>query len=152
MLLIVPLGLSEPVWLWLSVGAMLGLFINPDLDQNGLSAAETIFMKLPTAILKGAGITLMGQWISIWGFYAALLPHRSPLSHWPVIGTVGRVVYLLGVVWLVSKVFGDGQAVSVIVATPAVWIAVVGLGFADLGHWLRDIGVLKFSQEKKDKG
>ncbi len=134
---------------------MLCIFVNPDLDQDGLSYAETMFTKLtrfdlgkkPLGVLvsrffRGIGITLMGLWIAIWGMYSAMIKHRSPLSHWPILGTAIRVAYILVPIVMLT---GNYQ---VFLSTWFLY-TVAGLALADAGHFLRDIGLLVFREETK---
>jgi uncharacterized metal-binding protein len=55
-----------------------GWMLSPDLD------GPTIHLRRWNAIGLG--------WM--WKPYADALPHRSPWSHWPIIGTLGRFIYL----------------------------------------------------------
>lgn len=141
--------------IFLSLGALLCIFINPDLDQDGLSYAETMFTKLTrfdlgkkplglfvSRFCRGVGITLMGLWIATWGMYSAMIKHRSPLSHWPILGTAIRVAYILIPVWWLTgfNPLAQGDWLLYMLA---------GLALADAGHYLRDIGLLIFREETK---
>jgi len=56
-----------------------GLYLSPDLDTYSNPYKRWSVWKL-----------------NYWYFYKQLIPHRSFISHSPIFGTVGRVVYLFG--------------------------------------------------------
>ena len=67
---------------WLVLGVLLETFLSPDLDVD-----------------KGyIGFRWLGPlgpaWRLFWLPYALIVKHRSPFSHWPVLGTAIRVAYL----------------------------------------------------------
>jgi hypothetical protein len=103
-----------------AAGALFGLWCHPDRDH----APAKIDGQLPPALgIVGA---------IIWAAYARLVPHRSPISHWPVVGTIGRVAYL-----------GAPQAllwpdVTVYATAPAVLVFLAVLALSDSLHWLMD--------------
>jgi uncharacterized metal-binding protein len=72
-------------------GCLTGLVINPDLDIRHFTHAEQV--------LRASGGPLGGLlarlWYTLWWPYAHLIPHhRHPLSHFPLLGTAGRLLYL----------------------------------------------------------
>lgn len=76
----------------------------------------------------------------IWWLYMRLIPHRSPLSHWPIIGTLGRLLYL-GLI--VAAVAGLARAGGYHLPIPVhLWpegvTAVIGLELAADTHWVAD--------------
>ncbi|MEB3213079.1 MAG: metal-binding protein [Leptolyngbyaceae bacterium] len=94
----------------------------------------------------------------IWIPYRGSLRHRSPLSHWPLVGTVVRVVYVLawafilcvGSLALINEVFQMGWTwndISSLIGRSlhthqSAWIAVgIGLEVGALSHYLADWGV-----------
>ncbi|MEL6319740.1 MAG: metal-binding protein [Cyanobacteria bacterium J06626_14] len=94
----------------------------------------------------------------IWIPYRGSLRHRSPLSHWPLVGTVVRVVYVLvwtfllclGSMALVNEVFQIGWTwadIATIIGRSlrehqAAWIVIgIGLEVGALSHYLADWGV-----------
>lgn len=117
------------------VGCLFGLICNPDLDQPGLTSAETKWIKAGVF-----GTTFMGAWIMIWGLYTKLIPHhRHWSSHAPIIGTLGRVVYLAALPALIIVMSGNGPAAwSLFWAWPYAVMFVAALAVADIGHWARD--------------
>jgi len=65
----------------LAGGAMIGLILTPDLDANAGSISEKELREISSF---GENI-----WWMFWFPYRRILPHRSPFSHWPIIGTIG---------------------------------------------------------------
>lgn len=125
--------LDQPHAIALAAGSLAGLLLTPDLDVDTGSNSDDwarSFGRLPGLL-----------WWLVWRPYAALVPHRSPLSHFPILGTVLRLGYLSLVVWVLA------WAVHLIapIAIPAIravpwWfpLAFVGLALADLLHWVLD--------------
>jgi len=114
----------------LTGGALAGLLLTPDLDVNGGSISNHHARKLGGSIFGLA-------WALIWTPYSYLIPHRSPLSHFPLIGTALRLGYLVLLATLILSVFhlaGVGMP-----ALPAWWPwAFAGLALADLLHFILD--------------
>jgi uncharacterized metal-binding protein len=141
------LGLAWPLAAGLGLaGGLAALFINPDLDQVGVSSAEMNVTRIPLV-----GWLLGALWIGFWFPYAGLVQsvrafgrrgHRSPLSHWPLVGTIGRLAYILAAYTLVQLVAGlvffvrlpGLEALPIEVAAFPLALAV-----ADTGHWARDV-------------
>lgn len=118
--------------------SVLGVVVSPDLDLPGLTLAETVWKRLPFPF----GQLLSGFWYTLWLPYATLLRHRG-VSHWPLLGTLTRIVYLAlwwcGVslaVWLA----GGGNMLRVPLYY-ADWIvcAAAGLAVSDAAHWATDV-------------
>lgn len=116
------------------------LMLGPDLDTRSIH-------------FKRWGLL---RWI--WIPYRGSLRHRSPLSHWPLVGTVVRVVYVLvwtfllclGSMALVNEVFQIGWTwadIATIIGRSlrehrAAWIVIgIGLEVGALSHYLADWGV-----------
>ncbi len=118
-----------------TAGCMAGLVISPDLDvRHRDTHAETI-MRRSLGCLGG------GIWNLLWLPYAYLIPHhRHPLSHWPILGTAVRLLYLFAlpliVYWLVAPRLGWTPAD--LFWQPVLWWAVGGLALVDALHWLMD--------------
>ena len=121
-------------WLYAS-GVAVGLLVSPDLDLNNGNVSDSMIRKVfPPA---------QTVWRLAWSPYSKLVPHRHPISHFPFLGTVLRIGYLLGVVnvfsvvtYLVMKWFGLDDSVSVIFFWN--WSFVFGLCHADIVHWAVD--------------
>lgn len=108
------------------VGVLAGLFFSPDLDVDGATMSDWImqvwFGKLPRFI-----------WRALWFPYAKLLPHRSFLSHGPVISTLLRMAYFYVIVHIAS--IG-----KISLPAPSYWTlwGLVGLVISDCLHWAMD--------------
>lgn len=115
----------------LAGGALAGLLLTPDLDVNGGSVSNRYAARLGGCVLGLA-------WAMIWRPYSYLIPHRSPLSHMPLIGTAIRLGYMAALGWLVLLAL-DLARVITIPALPAWWPwAFAGLALADLLHFILD--------------
>lgn len=93
----IALGLTAVHWqlgLGVFLGYLLGYYIDPDLDQIGLSAAEGRWLD----DFKILGALFIALWIP----YGYLAKHRGA-SHLPVVGTLSRWVYLLGILGVVIR-------------------------------------------------
>ena len=122
-----------------SAGCLFGLVCDPDLDQPGITPAE--------GRLLGGKLWMLGiVWFAIWYPYARLIPHRHMLSHWPIVGTGGRLLYLsfIGLLafWFLQQIL-PGAAASLSHAlrqVPSNFISwfVFGLVASDTAHWLFD--------------
>jgi uncharacterized metal-binding protein len=126
---------SIPAALAFAGGCMVGLVVTPDLDVRDRDThSETI--------MRHARHCLGAIWNVLWWPYARLIPrHRHPLSHWPILGTVLRLVYLLMIpvfLW-----WGLGRLVSLpsplpVLSNPLTWWAIGGLALVDVLHWGMD--------------
>ncbi len=98
-------------------GCLAGLVLTPDLDIERKTHAHSIVARLGQELGKlfgrrgrlvgsALGEALAFIWWGFWWPYGRLMPHRSAWSHGPVIGTLGRLVYLFCLPtlmwWLVS--------------------------------------------------
>ncbi len=117
-------------------GCMAGLVVNPDLDMRRFTHAEEV-------VQKSLGRFLAGVWYALWWPYARLVPgHRHPLSHFPLVGTIGRVIYL-GLVFVLLRLL-----LGLLVPLPPLvlplssgwlWWTIGGLAAADALHTLLDV-------------
>lgn len=74
----------------LTVGCLSGLIISPDID------CDDGFIGLAHLRRFGCvGNVLSWIWRAFWYPYSKFVPHRSPISHSIVVGTIIRVAYLL---------------------------------------------------------
>lgn len=102
--------------------------MTPDLDQQTLNRSEHQIIKWTL----GLGYF----WVMLWYPYACAVPHRSPLSHWPIIGTIGRLLYLSP---LLGLALGLGWKPQFSPAISPLWIwALGGLMLSDAAHWALD--------------
>ena len=123
----------------LAGGAMLGLILTPDLDVNAGSISEDEVRE----------ISPFGEnlWWIYWFPYRWILPHRSPLSHWPIIGTIGRLLYVSIPYWIgLAIAYFASPPVFIWLGQAGIWlvtisyfrVAVLGLIGADLLHFFMD--------------
>lgn len=99
-----------------AVGTAAGVLVNPDLDVEGTRADR---------IVRGLGLAPAIIWGVLWRPYSRLIPHRSMLSHGPVIGTALRLVYMAAPFWLLGILPQ---------MTPGLARAIMGLVIADNLH------------------
>jgi uncharacterized metal-binding protein len=129
---------SVTLTLLLLLGFLFGaLMLGPDLDTRSLHYRRWGIMR----------------WI--WIPYRGSLKHRSPFSHWPFIGTVVRVIYVLvwlfllclGSLALINEVFQMGwtwNEISTIIGRSLQtykleWLILgIGLEVGALSHYLAD--------------
>ncbi len=124
---------------------------------------------LELGIIAGASHFLGGYWLSpdldiksrpflrwsvlrfIWIPYQRLIPHRSPLSHAPVLGSLLRLAYLaawLSPLWLM---FPDLQRVQWAVDWMKVAAFLVGVELSALNHLLLDGLLLPLPESVKQR-
>jgi uncharacterized metal-binding protein len=94
-----------------AAGCIAAIWINPDLDLN--------YGPLPLRVL-------------FWPYRRAI-PHRSILSHGPIIGTIGRIAYLYGLALLLCAVVGW----PLVSLGDCPWLCGT-LGFCDILHAIAD--------------
>lgn len=116
--------------IYAAIGAFSGLVVEPDLDQDAQAAPLSTMRQT-----GGDGLAIL--WQLYWSPYARLIPHRSFWSHAPVVGTLGRILYLAPV-WgfpalLWSHFFGipTGQLVA----------CTIGLAWVDTLHYIMDFWI-----------
>jgi uncharacterized metal-binding protein len=92
--------------------------------------------------MRHTGGCLGSIWRLLWLPYALLIPrHRHPLSHWPILGTTLRLVYLLAVpvlLWWVAGHIIPLPALPHLTLTPLIGWSVAGLALVDALHWGMD--------------
>lgn len=117
------------------LGALLGCgivgqILGPDLDQKSVTANEQY-------VLRRLGILAPLGWafVAYFSIYAWALPHRHPFSHFPVMGTAGRLAYLLwGPLWLIMS-----RDIPVPVWAAVLFVGMVaGLAVSDTAHYVMD--------------
>lgn len=97
-----------------AVGVLAHLWLSPDLDLPRCNALRR-----------------WGMLRFLWKPYQRIIPcHRHVLSHLPIIGTFGRVVYLGAL-----PVFFFGYQWLLL---PEVWCIALGLALGDALHWVMD--------------
>jgi uncharacterized metal-binding protein len=109
-----------------ALGCVLGVPLTPDLDQEGLNSSEHSIIKWTF----GLGFI----WVMLWYPYARLCKHRSPLSHWPLLGTLGRLLYMTVFVGIAVAL---GWKIPPLPTALLSW-GLGGLALSDGAHWLLD--------------
>ena len=109
-----------------ALGCLLGIPLTPDLDQESISSSEYAIVKWTL----GLGFL----WMMFWYPYARLCKHRSPLSHWPLLGTIGRLLYLT--ISLSGATYLGWQPPQV-PQSLVLW-TILGLIISDTAHWVLD--------------
>jgi len=104
----------------MAAGCFTGLLLTPDLDTDDGSLADYF--------TRGAGRLVYNAWWLYWWLYRKL-PHRSFLSHAPIVSTLIRIGYAFW--WL----FFLGYHL------PPEFL--IGLMTADILHYLMDLGIFR---------
>jgi len=112
-----------------AAGCVAGVLLSPDLDQESITESESL-------VYRKGGNVLGHLWRAYWMLYALVLPHRSVLSHGPLIGTAGRLAYLLAP-WIIWALAGGWIGDLVFTLYPF-WPVALGLAVSDLAHWAMD--------------
>ena len=113
------------------LGCMVGVIITPDLDQEGINMVEWQIVKKT----KGLGFL----WLMFWYPYAIAVPHRAFISHFPLVGTFVRLLYI-AIIPVGALVFYD-KAALILDALPYIFKFAVGLAISDFLHWIFDIKI-----------
>lgn len=130
--------ITTPIMVWkfgldfgvaYGAGVALGTLLTPDLDQS-----ERVMIKPQHIVVDIFGHTVGKAWHLYWYPYGALMPHRSFFSHFPIVGTSIRVLYLLMTFWGICWILGFG-----IIVPPIPYEVFIGLCVADAGHYILDI-------------
>jgi len=113
--------------LCMAAGAAIGTLVHPDWDY---------------AEIKGV-VADLGPLKYLVKPYGLAIPHRSILSHGPLIGTAGRLAYILVPLWLLAQAcqamgYCSTNWVSRLVAAELFWWVVLGLAIVDTLHALMD--------------
>jgi hypothetical protein len=114
-----------------AVGVLSGVIMSPDLDCRDGYYGLYVIRKTPKI-----GKVLVFIWRALWYPYGLIIPHRSWISHAPVIGTMLRVIYLMLWIWLFGAIFGHGKAPDTPGGLFYPWLW--GLMAADILHFIED--------------
>lgn len=143
---------QSPLELWYAVGALVGVMVTPDCDvDNGTIHGKYLRQRL--------GRAAEFVWDAVWFMYRRSLKHGGELSHFPIISTLGRVVYLyFFVIVLPTVVLSTLFQLDVVSelrwwANQIIhhWRVVVGLMCSDLIHWVLDILTTEHGTKRKSK-
>lgn len=132
----------DPSLIQYAVGSLIGVLITPDLDvDRGFSGDRYIRQRV--------GKPVAWVWDRVWHFYRRSLKHGGELSHFPIISTLGRIVYLYFLLIVVPHV------VTYLIFSPqwdiryvlgwyweklwVGWRVIFGLMGADTIHYFLDI-------------
>lgn len=113
----------------LSAGVLTGLVLTPDLDVDEGCTSTRI-------IRQTFGRFAARLWYLFWLPYSLAIPHRSSLSHFPILGTAIRLGYVAALPLLVYFLAGLPFRLPPLPVETA-WAA-AGLALADLLHFLMD--------------
>ena len=125
-----------------SVGAILGIIFTPDLDVDAGFIGNTI-------IRKKLGKFAENLWDRFWYWYRRSLKHGSPLSHLPIISTLGRIGYIYFVLIviphvIIKYVFSLDWNLNYVLSwywsvITSPYKIIIGLMASDLIHWTLDV-------------
>jgi len=113
--------------LYMAAGAALGTLVHPDWDYAEIRGVVADLGPIKY-LVKPYGLTI---------------PHRSILSHGPIIGTAGRLAYIFVPLWLLAQVcqamgYCSTNWVSRLVVVGSFWWVVLGLAIVDTLHTVMD--------------
>lgn len=111
------------------LGYLFGRYIDPDLDQIGITEAEGRLIK----DLKLFGVFIVAYWLP----YGYIMKHRSFLSHFPVVSTFIRIIYMFLPVIVLLALRPDLLSYSPILF-PFLSGIFGGLAISDLIHYMLD--------------
>lgn len=134
------LVIRDPDGLQYVAGALTGILVSPDCDVDGKFIGYTY-------IKKRVGLWAEFIWSQVWYMYRKSVKHGSELSHFPGIGTLGRLAYLfLFVIVFPSVLIHVFNPVRIPLEirwwfdlVTQYWKVWLGLAFADTIHWALDI-------------
>ena len=124
------IGLSSiPYGIGTVIGSILGIALTPDLDQEMTTYFEW-------KLIRKTG-PLGFIWMAFWAPYSLLIPHRSFWSHFPIVGTIIRVLYIT------IPIIGLCIWREYIPNWPQpIWDSLIGiligLSISDILHWFMD--------------
>jgi len=121
-----------PLAIAAAAGCWLGIYLSPDLDICGMTRSEN-------QVARHFGRVVGWLFWAFWYPYGRLIRHRSFWSHAPIIGTAGRLVYMLWPCIVATAWLGDFSAFWYEVGESAVfWWVVRGLAVSDILHFIAD--------------
>lgn len=109
-------------------GALIGILISPDLDiENG---------NISNYYLRKISPPLAWLWRWLWWPYGKLFRHRG-ISHWPIIGTGSRILYIVTWIMLITIIL---IMFGIRVPMQYDWAVtrILGLAIADIVHATMD--------------
>lgn len=129
------IALAGPaVSLPLAAGCLTGIWVEPDLDVDNLTRSRY------SLINSRPPVSWFGwMWAAYWWPYGKAIKHRSPLSHWPIIGTFFRLLYLSIPLFVAIVVSGGAVAALLSPLIPFLPLFFAGLVLSDLAHFIADL-------------
>lgn len=132
------IAIGDPVGAVLfPLGALTGMWLTPDLDQETTNRIEGKMLRHRFFPVKVLGYVYVFYWLP----YAKWLPHRSPISHWPVLGTAVRLIYLSPVLIALALLFGIDFQHILLYNTREISLFLLGLVTSDTLHFVLDLPV-----------
>lgn len=115
-------GLDPALSVTMMFGVWCGIPLTPDLDVAENRKKRTV-------------------WNIFWYPYAKFMPHRHPLSHWPVLSTLLRLLYIVLLPALVLLAFDQWYNVTTLLYGYRDFVIAwfFGLVISDTLHWFADI-------------
>ena len=124
-----PLDVAMRAGLSASAGCLAGILLTPDLDMLTISKSEWLVVRW---------LPIIGWlWLAIWDIYARLLPHRNALSHLPILGTAGRLVYFGSLAYGLWRLMHQ-PLLPALPPSEVLICGMIGLLVSDTFHWLMD--------------
>lgn len=154
-----------------AAGALVGILLTPDLDVDAGNISNQIIREKiggrpngkqkshPWFIVRRrVAWAVEKAWDGLWYFYRKSLKHGSELSHFPVIGTIGRLAYLYLFLLVIPYTV-------LALALPGAWDMagelrwwnyqlldhwrlILGLMGSDLIHWALDLLTTEHKKQK----
>ncbi len=130
----------EPkVALCIAIGGLSAIFLTPDLDQPTLNRTENQLIKNSSLIMRIVGYIYVG----FFSPYAYMFKHRSFWTHQPIIGTLGRLLYIALVLCIIrlAALPIDGLIYmwqNDLINWRYVIVGLIMLSINDTIHWIMD--------------
>lgn len=124
----------------MAAGCLMGILLTPDLDQETKNRVENKLIKSRIFPIRIIG------YLYIWYFlpYALWLPHRSFWSHFPIVSTALRLLYLvpLMLIFALALYYAGVEIITFLQYNQrTVILFVLGLVLSDTLHWVMDLPI-----------
>lgn len=120
--------------LLVNIGISLCMYlVNPDTDVPTFTTSEWKLVKIFAPIGYAHAL--------FWHYYAVAIPHRSFLSHFPLISTLIRLIYFLIVSYMLIEFLLPPLGIDYIIyygVLSRYIIFVIPFAINDILHWIRD--------------
>lgn len=114
----------------IAIGYLAGRWVDPDLDQPGLTAAEGRMFRE----MRFLGALFASYWLP-YG-YLCRRHHRSAWTHFPLLSTALRLVWLFPIIYIAGRFLGIPYNHDSRIVIGGVWL---GLSMADAIHYAADM-------------